>query len=108
MYQILGTPMFFERFRRIIFKARVQPSNWWEDFKQDFRYVVRSFYRAPSFAIIIMLTFTFGIGANITVFTLVDAVMLKMLPVRDPANLIQAFHPQNAASGELDDSFSYR
>ena len=100
--------MLFERFRRVISKPRVQPSNWWKDFKQDFRYVVRGFYRAPGFAIIIMLTFTFGIGANTTVFTLVDAVMLKMLPVRDPASLIQAFHPQNAASAELDDSFSYR
>src|ERR1051326_6129115 len=98
--------MLFSRFRRAVSSSVIPHSNWWEDFRQDFQYAVRGYYRSPSFAIIIVLTFTFRVGANTTVFTLVDAVMLKMLPVHDPASLIQAFHPQNAASAELDDSFS--
>ena len=59
-------------------------TRWFEDFSQDIRYGSRIFRRNPSFAIAAVLSLTLGIGANTAIFTLVDATMLKPLPVREP------------------------
>ena len=54
---------------------------------QDLRYGLRRLRQAPAFAIVCVITLALGIGANTAIFTLVDAVMLKSLPVANPNEL---------------------
>jgi predicted permease len=54
----------------------------------DVRYGVRSYRRTPAFAAVAILTCALAIGANTTIFTLLNALVLRNLPVRDPQTLI--------------------
>ncbi len=54
---------------------------------QDLRYGLRRLRQSPGFALVCILTLALGIGANTAIFTLVDAVMLKNLPVAHPSEL---------------------
>jgi predicted permease len=55
---------------------------------QDLRYAGRTFRKNPVFAATAIATLALGIGANTAIFSLLNAVMLKSLPVRDPAQLV--------------------
>src|SRR5262245_5284509 len=54
----------------------------------DLRYGLRMMRRNPGFAIVATLMLGLGIGANTAIFSLVDAVLLKMLPVKNPERLV--------------------
>src|SRR5580700_608970 len=60
---------------------------WLERCLQDLRYAVRVLRKTPAFTAVAVLSLALGIGANTAVFSLLDAVVLKSLPVRDPAQL---------------------
>jgi predicted permease len=60
---------------------------WLEQLRQDIRYAARQLLHSKGFTAVAVLTLALGIGANTAVFTLVDAVMLQQLPVRNPAQL---------------------
>ena len=53
----------------------------------DLRYAVRQFRRSPVFTATAVLTLALGIGGTTAIFTLIHAVMLRSLPVSDPARL---------------------
>jgi macrolide transport system ATP-binding/permease protein len=59
-----------------------------DDLRADLRLTWRTLRRNPGFAAVAILSLTLGIGANTAIFGLVDAVMLRLLPVRDPASLV--------------------
>ncbi|HKS73823.1 MAG TPA: ABC transporter permease [Terriglobales bacterium] len=60
---------------------------WLEDVIQDLRYGLRQLRRNPGFTAVAVLTLALGIGANTAIFTLINAVMLRSLPVADPGQL---------------------
>jgi putative ABC transport system permease protein len=63
--------------------------------KDDVRYALRQFIRAPGFTATAVLTLALGIGATTAIFTLVHAVLLKSLPVAKPSELIRIGDVEN-------------
>ena len=70
-------------------------TRWAEDFIQDSRYGLRTLRRSPVFTSVAILSLALGIGANTAIFSLMDRVMFRMMPVRQPEQLVQItrFHP---------------
>jgi predicted permease len=59
-----------------------------DDFARDIAYALRRLKQAPLFVTIVVLTFALGIGANVAVFSVLNAVVLKPLPFKDPGGIV--------------------
>ncbi|HYC52046.1 MAG TPA: ABC transporter permease, partial [Gemmatimonadaceae bacterium] len=62
-------------------------TRWVEDWLSDTRYALRSMLRAPAFTVAAILTLAIGIGANVSVWRIIDALIRRSLPVAEPAQL---------------------
>ena len=83
-------------------------TRWLEQSQQDVRYALRTFRRSPGFASVTVLTLSLGIGANNAIYTLIDALMLRSLPIPRPEQLLQiSMTPGGARESINSDSLSY-
>jgi predicted permease len=80
---------------------------WLENLWQDLRFAARTLRKQPGFTAMAVLSLGLGIGANTAVFTLVNDLLLKAIPARDPASLVSFGKAEGAGvlggiSGSLD------
>jgi len=61
---------------------------WLEQLWQDVHYAIRTLARSPGFAAIVIITLALGIGANTAIFSFIDGILLRSLPVQDPQQLV--------------------
>jgi len=64
-------------------------ANLIDSFLQDTRFGFRLLCKSPGFTAVAILTLALGIGANTAIFSLIDTLMLRMLPVREPQQLVE-------------------
>jgi predicted permease len=81
----------------------------------DIRFALRTMRKSPVFTVVVVLSLSLGIGANTAIFTLLDQILLRLLPVKEPQQLVQlamrGFHygsnwGMNAISYPMYDDFS--
>jgi hypothetical protein len=75
---------------------------WLDDLRMDLRHTRRRLMRNPGFTVVAVLTLALGIGAATTIFTLLDAVVFKPLPVAKPGELVTFY--ENGPDGVPDAS----
>ena len=62
-----------------------------EQLLQDIRFGLRQLLRKPGFAALAIISMALGIGANTSIFSLLDTVLFRPLPVHEPSQLVQLF-----------------
>src|SRR5205823_5702607 len=60
----------------------------WEQFLQDLRYALRAMIHNRAFTMLAALSLALGIGANTAIYSCIDSILMRSLPVSDPASLI--------------------
>jgi predicted permease len=63
--------------------------DWLETFLQDTGFGLRSMLRTPAITVVALISLALGIGANTAIFSFLDAMMLRSLPVKDPQHLVK-------------------
>ncbi|HYO99512.1 MAG TPA: ABC transporter permease [Pyrinomonadaceae bacterium] len=81
----------------------VRGGGWLESFWQDIRYGVRMLLRKPGFTFVAVLTLALGIGANTAIFSMVNAVLLRPLPFREPERIMTLWENNLKDGIERDD-----
>ena len=72
-----------------------------ETLRQDVRYALRTIGKNPGFATVAVLSLALGVGANATIFTLLNAVLLAPLPVDRPSELVAVYTSEQTTIGGL-------
>ena len=80
---------------------------WLDETARDVRYALRMFARTPGFTFVVVLTLALGIGANTAIFGLIDALILRSLPVPRAQELLQVRMRAPGSQGPAGESFSY-
>src|SRR5215471_8804910 len=77
---------------------------------QDLRFALRSWTKAPAFAVAAIATLAIGIGANTAIFSVVSGVLLRPLPFANPERLVQVHEtqPRNGTSLGFDGSIVFQ
>jgi putative ABC transport system permease protein len=73
-------------------------TQWLEEFRDDVRFAVRQLKASPGFTLVAAITLALGIGANGAIFALVDAALLRPLPLPDPDRLVVAWEQSDTRS----------
>ena len=86
----------------------MRSSIWFERFVRDVRYALRTLRASPGFATVTVLALALGVGANTAIYSIINAVYLRMLPVERPQELV-AIATTFSIRGETraNESFSY-
>ena len=82
---------------------------WIDRLVQDLRYASRILWRSPGFTLTAVVVLTLGIGVSVTAFSLLNVLVLKLLPVRDPASIVrlQRRSPENITAETPYQSFLF-
>jgi predicted permease len=87
---------------------RSRHGGWLDEVGCDLRYAIRVVARAPGFTAVVVLTLAIGIGANTAIFSVVDALLLRWLPVRSPQQLVQiSLFARDAPASAVGGTLSY-
>ena len=77
-----------------------------DQLSQDLRYAFRTFLARPGFTAVVIVTLGLGIGTNSAIFTLVNAIMFKPLPVHAPEGLVNIY--MSSTDGSRYSALSYQ
>lgn len=83
---------------------RMNSIGFFETVWQDVRYAARTLAKSRTFTFVVIVSLALGIGANTAIFSLINAALLKMLPVKDPEQLVQF---KVVTPGGVGEGFSY-